>query len=159
MKRFTLLLLMFAAVSVYAQKTPKPNLNKALTSWKEGKLDEAKANIDLATTYEKTMNDPKTWYYRGLIYASIDTTSNEAYKALATDAYKTAIESFKKADELNGKDKELFITDASGLPILKSQQMAVWQGGYLNTGASQYQEEDLEGALKNFEKAQEIYAS
>jgi tetratricopeptide (TPR) repeat protein len=147
---------MLATVSLYAQKTPKPNLNKALNSWKEGKLDEAKANIDLATTYEKTMNDAKTWYYHGLIYASIDTTSNEAHKALATDAYKTAIASFKKADELNGKDKELFITDASGLPLLKSQQLQNWANGYLNKGAAQYQEEDLEGALKNFEKVQEI---
>ncbi|WP_276372029.1 hypothetical protein [Chryseolinea sp. H1M3-3] len=159
MKRITLLLLLFATVSVYAQKTPKPNLNKALNSWKEGKLDEAKANIDLATTYEKTKDDAKTWYYRGLIYASIDTTTNEAHKALATDAYKTAVESFKKADELNKGDKELFITDASGLPILKSQQLTNWQGGYLNKGAAQYQEEDLEGALKNFEKAQEIMPS
>lgn len=156
MKRFTLLLLMLATVSVYAQKTPKPNLNKALNSWKEGKLDEAKSNIDAATTYEKTQGDPKTWYYRGLIYASIDTTTNETYKALAPDAYKTALESFKKADELNGGDKELFITDASGLPLLKSQQVQAWQGGYLNTGAAQYQEEDLESALKNFEKAKEI---
>jgi tetratricopeptide (TPR) repeat protein len=156
MKRITLLLLMLTTVFVYAQKTPKPNLNKALNSWKEGKLDEAKSNIDLATTYEKTKDDAKTWYYRGLIYASIDTTSNETYKGLATDAYKTAIESFKKADEINGNEKELFITDASGLPILKSQQIANWQGNYLNTGAAQYQEEDLEGALKNFEKAQEI---
>ena len=156
MKRITLLLLMLTTVFVYAQKAPKPNLNKALNSWKEGKLDEAKSNIDLATTYEKTKDDAKTWYYRGLIYASIDTTSNETYKGLATDAYKTAVESFKKADELNGKEKELFITDASGLPILKSQQIANWQGNYLNTGAAQYQEEDLEGALKNFEKAQEI---
>ena len=156
MKRITLLLLMLATVSVYAQKTPKPNLNKALNSWKEGKLDEAKANIDIATTYEKTKDDAKTWYYHGLIYASIDTTSNEAHKALAPDAYKTAIASFKKADELNKGDKELFITDANGMLILKSQQMQIWHGTYLNTGASQYQEEDLESALKNFEKAQEI---
>src|SRR6187549_837371 len=123
MKRITLVLLMLATVCTYAQKTAKPNLNKALTSWKEGKLDEAKTNIDLATTYEKTMSDPKTWYYRGLIYASIDTTSNAAHKALAPDAYKTALESFAKADELNKGDKELFITDANGLPILKSQQV------------------------------------
>ena len=67
MKRITLLLLMLATVSVYAQKAVKPNLNKALNSWKEGKLDEAKTNIDAATTYEKTMGDAKTWYYRGLI--------------------------------------------------------------------------------------------
>ena len=114
MKRITLLLLLLAAVSVYAQKAVKPNLNKALSSWKEGKLDEAKTMIDLATTYEKTMNDGKTWYYRGLIYTSIDTTSNEAYKALATDAFATAMESFKKGDELNG-GKEHFIQDAMGL--------------------------------------------
>ena len=44
MKRITLLLLLLAAVSVYAQKAVKPNLNKALSSWKEGKLDEAKTN-------------------------------------------------------------------------------------------------------------------
>src|SRR5688500_18361883 len=143
MKRFTLLLLMFAAVSVYAQKTPKPNLNKALNSWKEGKLDEAKANINLAATNEKMMTDPKTWYYRGLIYASIDTTSNEAHKALATDAYKTAIESFKKADELNKGKAELFIQDAAGLPMLKSKRRWIWEGGYLKRGAGKYREEDL----------------
>jgi tetratricopeptide (TPR) repeat protein len=156
MKRITLLLFMLATVSVYAQKAVKPNLNKVLTFWKEGKLDEAKTMVDLATTYEKTMNDPKTWYYRGLVYASIDTTSNETYKALDPNAFDTSIESFKKGDEMNKGGKELFIQDALGLPILKSQQIAYWQGVYLNKGASLYQEEDLEGALKSFEKAQAI---
>ena len=156
MKRFTLFLLMLATVTVFAQKAAKPNLPKALTSWKEGKLDEAKANIDLATTYEKTMNDPKTWYYRGLIYGSIDTTSNEAYKALAPDAFTVAMESFKKAEELNGKGKELFIPDAAGLPVLKTQQMQYWAGTYINKGAALYQEEDLENSLKAFQKAQAI---
>lgn len=159
MKRITLLLLMLAAVSVYAQKAVKPNLNKALNSWKEGKLEEAKTNIDAATTFEKTMNDPKTWYYRGLIYATIDTTSNEAHKALDPNAFNVALESFKKADELNKGEKELFIQDATGLPILKSQHIAFWEGIYLNKGASLYQEEDLEGALKSFEKAQAIAPS
>ncbi len=156
MKRITLLLLMLATVSVYAQKPVKPNLNKALNSWKEGKLEEAKTNIDAATTYEKTMNDAKTWYYRGLIYASIDTTSNETQKALDPNAFNVALESFKKAEELNGAGKELFIQDAMGMPILKSQQMTYWEGVYLNKGASLYQEEDLEGALQSFEKAQAI---
>jgi len=155
MKRITLFLLMLATVSAFAQKAAKPNLNKALTSWKEGKLDEAKANIDLAPTYEKTMNDPKAWYYRGLIYGSIDTTSNEAYKALAPDAFTVAMESFKKADELS-KGKELFIQDAAGLPVMKTQQMTYWANMYINKGASLYQEEDLENALKAFEKAQMI---
>ena len=155
MKRITLFLLMLATVSTYAQKAAKPNLNKALTSWREGKLDEAKANIDLAPTYEKTMNDPKAWYYRGLIYGSIDTTSNEAFRALDPNAFTVAMESFKKADELSN-GKELFIQDASGMPVMKTQQMTYWANTYINKGASLYQEEDLENSLKAFEKAQMI---
>ncbi|MEJ7645883.1 MAG: tetratricopeptide repeat protein [Chryseolinea sp.] len=155
MKRLTLSLLLLATVAAYAQKAAKPNLNKALQFWTEGKLDEAKTMIDAATTYEKTMNDGKTWYYKGLIYASLDTTSNETFKALAPDAFEVALESFKKGDEMN-KGKEHFTQDAGGLPILKSQQIAYWHGGYVNKGANSYQEENLEDALKNFEKAQKI---
>jgi tetratricopeptide (TPR) repeat protein len=107
-------------------------------------------------TYDKTMNDPQAWYYRGLVYGSLDTTQNEAFKALAPDAFTVAMESFKKADELNGKGKELFIPDASGMPILKSQQFAYWANTYINKGATLYQEEDLENSLKAFEKAQQI---
>jgi len=156
MKRITLLLLTLVTVAAFAQKPVKPNLNKALASLKEGKLDEAKTNIDAATTYEKTMNDPKTFYYKGLIYAALDTTSNETFKALAPDAFDQAVEAFKKGDEMNGKGKEFFTQDANGLPVLKSQQIAIWANGYLNKGATLYQEEDLEGALKNFEKVQKV---
>lgn len=155
MKRI-LLILLLAPVIVLAQKQPKPNINKAINAWKEGKLAEAKEIIDLATTYEKTMGDGKTWYYRGLIYASIDTTSNAEFKSLAPDAFKTALESFAKSDELNKGKTEYFIQDASGLPVLKSQQITIWSNTYLNTGATLYQEDDLEGALKNFEKVQAI---
>ncbi len=155
MKRLTLSLLLLATVAAYAQKAVKPNLNKALQLWTEGKLDEAKTMIDAATTYEKTMNDGKTWYYKGLIYASLDTTSNETFKTLAPDAFQVALESFKKGDEMN-KGKEHFTQDATGMPILKSQQIAYWHGMYVNKGANAYQEENLEDALKNFEKAQKI---
>lgn len=156
MKRITLLLLMLATASVFAQKPVKPNLNKVLSSFKEGKLDEAKTMVDAATTYEKTMSDPKTYYYKGLVYAALDTTSNEAFKALDPNAFETALEAFKKGDEMNGKGKEFFVQEANGLPVLKTQQIAVWANGYLNKGATLYQEEDLEGALKNFEKVQKI---
>lgn len=155
MKRLALLLLVLGSFATYAQKAQKPNLNKALQSWTQGKLDEAKSMIDAATTYEKTMNDAKTWYYRGLIYASLDTTSNDTYKSLAPDAFDVALQSFAKADELSG-GKEPFTQDANGLPILKSQQITYWHSYFVNQGASAYQEEDLETALANFEKAQKI---
>lgn len=155
MKKYTLLLLLLVPVAAFAQKAPKPNLNKALQFWTENKLDEAKAMIDAATTYEKTMNDAKTYYYKGLIYAALDTTSNEKFAALAPDAIDVALEAFKKGDEMQ-KGKEHFTQDAAGMPILKSQQIAYWHGQYINKGANAYQEEDLESALKDFEKAQKI---
>lgn len=155
MKRALLILLLIPAL-VFGQKAVKPNLNKALAAWKAGKLDEAKEIIDAATTYEKTMGNGETWYYRGLIYASLDTTSNEAYKSLAPDAFNVALESFAKADQMGKANSEYHITDANGFPVLKSQQIAIWSNTYLNNGAGLYQDDDLEGALMNFEKVQKI---
>lgn len=140
----------------FAQKAPKPNINKALNAFKAGKLDEAKEIIDAATTYEKTMNKGDTWYYRGLIYAAIDTSSNEAYHNLAPDAIDVALESFKKADELSDGKSEYNIIGDNGLPILKPQQIDYWASSYINKGATLYQQDDLEGALANFEKTSKI---
>jgi tetratricopeptide (TPR) repeat protein len=157
MKRITLLLFMLASMTAWAQKQEKPNINKAKTAWETGKLDEAKRIIDLATTYEKTMNDGNTWYYRGLIYASIDTTSNETYKALDPNALKTAIESFKKADELakGGKDYALI----SGANVAtKTMQIEGLANYYLDKGLRKLQdEEDYEGTLKYLDKSQAVY--
>lgn len=157
MKRFTFLLLIMASATVYAQKPVKPNLNKALRSLTEGKLDEAKTNIDAAIESEKLKDDGKTWYYRGLIYASIDTTSKEQFKDLAPDAFNTALEAFAKADELSkGKSDNYFTQDASGLPQLKSQQITYWANSYINKGAAQYQEEDFEAAVESFDRVAKI---
>jgi tetratricopeptide (TPR) repeat protein len=155
MKRLALLLLVAASATVYAQKPVKPNLNKALASLQEGKLDEAKANIDAAITNEKMMNDGKTWYYRGLIYASIDTTSNEKFRNLDPNAFQIALESFAKAEQLS-KGKEYFTQNDMGVPQLKSQQMNNWAGTHVNIGATYYQEEDYEAALESFEKVSRI---
>ena len=92
MKRIIFLMLMLITVAVSAQKKQKPNINKALKSLQDGQLAEAKEMIDAAATYEKTMDDGKTWYYRGLIYAAIDTSSNRAVRSLAEDPFKTAME-------------------------------------------------------------------
>ncbi len=134
----------------------KPNINKALNAFKAGKLDEAKEIIDAATTYEKTMDKGDTWYYRGLIYAAIDTTSNEAYHSLASDAFDVALESFDKAEKMSDGKSEYNIIGANGLPILKPQQMDIWASVYINKGANLYQQDDLEGALANFEKTSRI---
>src|SRR5687767_15582204 len=108
MKRVIFLMLMLGSAAAFAQKQQKPNIGKALKAMQEGKLNEAKDMIDAATTYEKTMNDGKTWYYRGLIYASLDTTSNESFKSLEPQPLKVALESFAKADQLGKAGSEYF---------------------------------------------------
>lgn len=159
MKRFTFLVLMFAALSLHAQKQAKPNLNKALKLYQEGKLDEAKKMIDDASTYEKLKDDGKTWYYRGLIYAALDTTSNEAYKSLEPEPLKVALESFAKADAMAGKS-EYFVLGKDGvIPVTKTQQIQGLANHYLNKGATYFQEDSLEEALVAFEKTQVIYPS
>ena len=150
-------MLMLIAVSVSAQKKQKPNINKALKSLQDGQLAEAKQMIDDATTYEKTMNDGKTWYYRGLIYAAIDTTSNSAFKSLAEDPFNTAMESFAKADELGKSGSEYFTSDpTSVIPVTKTQQMGLLANHYLNRGAALYQADSLGEAMENFEKTQAV---
>jgi len=153
MKRTALSILMLASVLAFGQKPVKPNLNKALQSLQAGKLDEAKTMIDLATTYEKTMNDGKTWYYRGLIYAALDTTSNPAFKSLAEDPLKTAVEAFAKADQLGKAGSDYYITPPGvAMPVTKSSQIANLSNYYINKGAEAYKEDNLEEALKYFEK-------
>lgn len=157
MKRIIFLMLMLMAVAVSAQKKQKPNISKALKSLQDGQLAEAKQMIDDATTYEKTMDDGKTWYYRGLIYAAIDTTSNQSFKSLADDPFKTALESFAKADQLAKAGSEYFTTDPNTvIPVTKTQQIQQLANFYLNRGATLYQSDSLEEALKNFEKTQVV---
>ncbi len=151
---------MLVAVAVSAQKKQKPNINKALKSLQDGKLDEAKQMIDDATTYEKTMDDGKTWYYRGLIYVALDTTSNPAFQGLAENPFQVAMESFAKADKMAKGGSEYFTTEAgSVMPTTKTQQMGQLANYYLNKGAELYQEDSLAEALELFEKTQEVLPS
>jgi tetratricopeptide (TPR) repeat protein len=159
MKRIIFPMLMLACVSGFAQKQPKPNINKALTLMQEGKLGEAKDMIDAATTYEKTMNDGKTWYYRGLIYAALDTVSNETFKALDPDPLKVSIESFAKADQLGKAGSEYFIQQNNSLvPVTKSQQMEMLANYYLDKGIKKFQDEqDNEASLTYLHKTKQVF--
>ena len=157
MKRVACFLLIAIPMVVFAQKAIKPNLNKALNSWKQGKLDEAKQMIDVCVTDPKLSLDAKTFFYQGLIYASLDTTTNEAYQGLASNALQTAVDAYAKADELNKNSKnELFYQGNDFIPISKSQVITMLANHYLNIGASAYQDDDYETALKNFDKSKKL---
>lgn len=152
MRKSTLLMAAIVLVSsaVFAQKVKKPSINKALKYMQEGDLATAKSEIDRASTFEKTSANGKTWYYRGLIYATIDTSSTQGN--LSDNALEVAMESFNRADELQKGSTEYFITDAFGIPVLKPQQIEGLWGVYLNAGVAHFQNEEAEGAVKNFAK-------
>ncbi|MGD1959686.1 MAG: tetratricopeptide repeat protein [Fulvivirga sp.] len=153
-KLLVLLIVLVICVDGYSQKKPKINQAEKLRS--EGNLGEAKNIIDAAIEYEKTKEDGKTWYYRGLIYASLDTTENPEYQNLASNPLQTAIEAFAKADELQKGNSEYYISDANGLPQLKTQQLSALWGFYLNRGVEEYQADNKEEALRWLDKTKVV---
>lgn len=158
MKQVLFVMLMLASVAAVGQKKQKPNLNKALKAWTDGNLSEAKEIIDAATTYEKTMDDGKTWYYRGLIYASLDTTTNESYASLESEPLKVAIESFNKADEMNSKGDEYFVMDAAIGIKTKATQLEGLANYYLDNGIKEFQDnEDHIASLESLDKAKMVF--
>ena len=120
----------------------------------KGELAEAKQIFDEATTHEKTKDDGKMWYYRGLLYIKIDTSSNDAHKMLANNPMDVAMKSFEKADELGDEGKEYFYTtSASPFPVTKSEQINNYYSYYYNLGVNEYQESNFEDAVNYFDKA------
>lgn len=152
MKRLSLFIAMFVVAGfTFGQK--KPKINQAEKARSNGELAEAKEIIDAAIEHEKTKDDGKTWYYRGLVYASLDTTSNPQYQNLDDNPLQEAMDAFAKAQEID-PDGNYYITNANGLPLLLDQQLSTLWGHYLNQGVEAYQAEDLDDAVKYFTKTQ-----
>jgi tetratricopeptide (TPR) repeat protein len=93
-----------------------------------------------------------------MIYSSLDTTTKEAYKSLAPNAFEKAMNSFAKSDELmkNSKNELFYTANNSFIPITKSMVIDRLGGYYLNLGAAAYQEDDFKTALFNFDKSQKL---
>ncbi|MEL7001860.1 MAG: tetratricopeptide repeat protein [Bacteroidota bacterium] len=154
MKRI-IALLVICLVGTYSYAQKKPKITAGLKAMQTGKLDESKAILDQAIVHEKTKDDGKSWYYHGLLYASLDTTTNPQFQNLASDPLSTALTSFEKADELSG-GKEYFTTGSNGLPVTKGQQIDMLWGHYLNKGVEQYQAKNNEEAVRILEKTIQI---
>jgi tetratricopeptide (TPR) repeat protein len=156
MKRILLLLITAGWFSALAQKPVKPNINKAFNSWKFGRIAEAKEIIDVTLQDPKLSQDPKAWFYAGLIYVTIDTSRNESIRNLDPNAFQKARDYFKKADDLKGTKSELFYADASGFPVPKTLAIDQLAAHYMNMGVIAYQEDDFKSAILNFEKCQQL---
>ena len=95
-KIVTIAALMAVTVGMNAQSIM---VESAIQDLRKSSLKKAKTEIDAAAVNDKTKEDPKTWYYRALIYAEIGRDAAQAkpkYKGLAPDwadvAYESALE-------------------------------------------------------------------
>lgn len=102
-------LVMFVALGALTMSLSAQSLNveSAVQDLRQGSLKRAKAEIDAAAVNEKTKDDPKTWYYRSLVYAEIGRDAQKKkpkYKGLADnwadEAYTSALEC-KRLDTRN----------------------------------------------------------
>ncbi len=97
MKKLLLMLtiLVIASTSM-AQKSERTN---AFMYNKNAQYDKAKEAIDKAVEHPKTVDDAKTWMYRGIIYLNL--VFSEEFATLSEDPLQESFTSFKKAVELD----------------------------------------------------------
>ena len=144
----TLFTLLLAAICVvgYAQK--KPKINQALSALEDGELAEAKSIIDAAIEHEKTKEDPKTWYYRGQIYAALDTANNEE------GALEESLKAFDRALELDPEQKSFNVVDfATGQVVNIDSKKQGYYAYYYNSAITAYNNDEYGEAADNFETA------
>ncbi|WP_321373692.1 tetratricopeptide repeat protein [uncultured Draconibacterium sp.] len=148
-KTIILLALVICSSAVFAQKgkvTSAQNLKDT------GKLDKALEAIKEATDpandkAEKSIPWPKTWEVRGEIYQAIFASQDESVKALSDDPLTIALESYKKALELDEKDKF-----SKSVKI----KLTLLTNDLTNQAVEAFNNNDFELALKSFEQILEV---
>jgi len=127
-------------------------VQSAAQDMRKGYLTKAKASIDKACANDQTKDDPKAWYYKGLIYCQIgQETKNpkSKYKDLAPDWCEQAYEAALKCKELD-KDNEYSETNNTVFSYV---------GGELCNRATDAfnKDHDFEACLKMCEDAIKAY--
>lgn len=149
MKKISILLVLMLSMSIMVS-AQKGTRTTAYNYLRKGELDKAKENIDQAVQHEKTMNDPKTWFYYGNTYIQLATTQDEAYKNLDPDALQKAYDGYVKCMELD--DKGVY-----KLQII--QDMTVIGNNYYARGLEHYNKDEFKDAYTEFSKAMAVNKS
>jgi len=137
---------MLVALPALSQKIAVTN---AILYHREGKLDKAKEEIDKAVENEKTSGEPKTWYFKGLIYHSLYTSPLPAYNAIVKkDGLVRAAEAYKKAMQLDPDKGEHYKNSKKNLDNF-------WVL-FINEGVKAFQDTLPAKALSAFEYAAEM---
>ena len=101
MKRFGIMVTLVAFSATAMAQGAK--VTSASSNIKYGQLDKAKEAIEEAIVHEKTKGQAKTWMVRGDVYKAIAETKNPEMKALSATPTRVALDSYKKAMELDAK--------------------------------------------------------
>ncbi len=134
---------MLGSVSLlYAQN----KLTYAVQALQNGDLNKAQELIDAATEDTLFSNDSRTWYYRGFIYKELYKQNQKDNKI--SPYRNTAIESFKKAFNLNNKEGEIFESTKKNLIYLAST--------IFNDAAISFNPYDYQLAIKNYDTYKEL---
>lgn len=152
--RSILLLLIFCTVSGSLTAQKKPKLSLAEKSLKSGDYATARDIVDQASEFEKLKDDPKTWFLRGRVYMTIDTTNAN----IVDNPTEIAMASFNKAKEM-GDVTKLYTTDAIGLPKPYDQHINDYWAFFFNKGAIAYGDKVFDEAVVQFEKSQVVIPS
>ncbi|MFH1119726.1 MAG: tetratricopeptide repeat protein [Bacteroidota bacterium] len=150
MKKLSLIFLtVFTVTAVFGQKALRTT---AFNDLRKGQLDKAMLNIEPTIADPTTMNDAKTWFYRGNIYLQIHMSENPEYKNLDPNALDKAYESYKRLLELDTKKE--FYTEAIQNIFVISEQL--YNQGVKHFGANP---PEFEKALSSFERAVDVNAT
>ncbi|MGM0619923.1 MAG: tetratricopeptide repeat protein [Bacteroidota bacterium] len=147
MKR-TIILLNLAILIVLASCSPRTKVTSSQNLKDTGKLKEAVETIEQAIDpnqekADKTLTWPKTWEVRGEIYQAIYQSEDESVNELSEDPLTEAFESYKKALELDEKDRF-----ANSVKV----KLTLLTNDLTNQAVEAFNEENYEKALKSFEQ-------
>ncbi|HBZ67408.1 MAG TPA: hypothetical protein DEO70_11275 [Bacteroidales bacterium] len=145
MKRISIMLALALLVTIgFAQKKDRTS---AYNYYRNGKYDKAQEYIEKTITHESTMNEAKTWAFRGDIYLQIALTDKPEYKSLSDNPLQIAFDSYKKA---------LSLPDAKDLMPNIMTNMNVIAENYYNKGVVSYESGDYNASMTSFLKVADV---
>jgi tetratricopeptide (TPR) repeat protein len=132
--------------------SPRTKVSSSQSLKDTGKLDEALQTINeaidpTAENAEKTVDWPRTWEVRGEIYQAIFQSEDSQVKSLAEDPLTEALDSYKKALELDQEGKF-----ANSVKV----KLTLLTNDLTNQAVEAFNNEDYGKALRSFEQILEL---
>lgn len=141
MKKTLVLFALILLVSGAFAQDFKKDKRSASKAWNSQDLVKAKESIDKAVAASEAASDVDVWFLKGNIY--LDIQSSPAKTVLAPDALNIAYDAYMKARELDTK---------GDLKNDLAAKLNVIGGAFFNEGITQFQQNNYDNAIPNFEK-------